>query len=388
MKGRNLLVIFGGTNQREPQTIFTPDELRRNETDILQFNLLTEKPSIVYEVMKQTGKNCYVDKTHLLYKADRGIDIIENEQLVNPLSPLFNALNKMANYLAKSVKWSESRLNYSIGSSLRGISKEILLKLSKQSLSVVKCILNEPIGKDYDNVIVLAHSRGCGIATEVANEFKDDVDIGEKFLRLVLLDPVSKNANKSADAHIKKEHQEYIQEMRLKGEVHIIVKTRHTERFYGLLHTDYKTYADRLVGTEKGRKCKDATKSMLNIYVHVAAMAHEDMLTKELCKAFPRYRAVILGEKYRLKDNNICTPLEDLKVVDYVTAPNRSSTLLRYMNSEKSASNIKNGKKKPGEEDLFGAVYELFDKQLKDRRRAFTHCFAKKVVNVLDVDEE
>ncbi|NES73185.1 MAG: hypothetical protein F6K24_52350, partial [Okeania sp. SIO2D1] len=281
----------------------------------------------------------------------------------------------------EKVNWSHA--NYTKDSDARGMQKETFYSFSQVSQQLIVDFLEwtKKQGNDYKNVFILAHSRGCALAIQSLSksnvtELSDNL-LTQKLKRIVLLDPVSKNADnnlswfsskESVDEKIITANAKIVELLSKKNkEIHIIVKSVKKT-------INYKCYADRLVGTKQGYLINNPDSpdpKMENVYVHIAAMAHEGMLGKDFRNNFKNYRKIISNDNW----NEI---FWNDKIVD-LTKMKNSDALTQYRDSKKSVSKIV--KEVSSSTNDYFKNFNAFsnNEALLDRQRAFVHCVGKKV---------
>jgi hypothetical protein len=360
----NLLIVFGGTTEDtvvfesqdtslKSSGLFTNDELDNVSVDVLQINLLTTYPSVSFRASKSSA---FKGLNGVWLLADSG-GIMRNLNAKRSYfldNDLDDSLQSMAD-LIQEVNWSHG--NYTENSDARGMTVKAFNEFSRGSKELIVSFLSgvQQAQADYDQVFLLAHSRGCGLATQLLSDRdindKDDIknmqlannSLTNKLKRIVLLDPVSKNATDSfgIGTNLNKilipANAQLIEILSHKNkEIHIISKAKSTS-FRGV-STNYESYVDVLVGAKKHKKHSEISNSinMRNIYVHIADMAHEGMLSKELHEHFKEYKNIITD----LSWSNI------------------------YFNDQKVSSRN------------FGEYSSKI--QLEDRRTAFEYCIKKR----------
>lgn len=376
---KNLLIVFGGTTQSEPQKIFTDAELSNASVDVLHINLLTINSNIAFTTSNNenlNGKWLEAKPSHWLEKRKLKAKI-ELKDLDDNSSHFRSKLNEMGKVI-EEINWSHS--NYSENSDARGMTEKAFNNFSQASQGLILNFLSyvKKINYDYENVFIIAHSRGCSLAINTLSKFNQADELNNvlisKLKRIVLLDPVGKNVNNTDDTIIPK-NAETIKELSEKGkEIHIVVKSESTKN-------DYESYADRLAGTERrGRINSNIHKSpdMRNIYIHIAHMAHEGMLEEKFKKGFAHYKKIIDEGAWK-------TIYSNEKEVD-INLIKKSPALKAYIEGHKSASEIN-----PDTDDVFHELFTQFQIKaitgsLKDRRRAFVHCLAKKIIAISEED--
>ncbi|WP_353932955.1 alpha/beta hydrolase [Okeanomitos corallinicola TIOX110] len=370
---KNLLVVFGGTTQSNPQKIFTDAELSSNSVDVLQINLLTINSNITFT----TNNNEHLNKKWLEAEPSgllRKLKVtIKLKDLDDNANDFLSKLDEMGKVIEK-INWSHS--NYTENSDARGMTVEAFNDFSQASQGLILkfLIYLKKINYEYENVFILAHSRGCSLAINALSKFDqgDELDnvLISKIKRVVLLDPVGKNVNNTDETIIPKNAEtiKYLSE--IGKEIHIVVKSEST-------NYDYESYADILVGTKQGGHIDSNihnSPDMRNVYVHIAHMAHEGMLAEKFRHCFSHYNKIIDTGAWKIIYSNE-------KEVD-INLMKESPALKAYIKGDKSASEID-----PEPEDVF---YEFFNQfqiksitgSLKDRRRAFVHCVAKKIIAI------
>lgn len=375
----NLLIVFGGTTENtvvfesndsnlKSSGLFLNDELDSNHVDVLQINVLTTDPSISFYSHKPSP-----------FHGLNGVWVSKKETIVFE-EHMRQALRDI-NDVIKKVDWGSL---YSQGSDGRGMTVEQFNDFSRTSKSLILNFLQE--GKEYSNILMLAHSRGCALAlqslslndvnskSDINNiELSSDVLTG-KLKRVVLLDPVSKNASsgwfwsKNANKIIPPANAKIVEKLsqKINKEIHIVSKAKSSS-------INYDSYVDHLVGTKKGNKgCGSSSYpdiNMQNIWVHIADMAHEKMLSNQLrSKILPCQYDKLTG------DNN----QEYLKIIqssewrpDYYPNIKASQALQKYLTKNNSANELK-----PKDGDPLKGIFNKIE--CKDRRRAFVHCLANK----------
>ncbi|NEO52227.1 MAG: hypothetical protein F6K54_03495 [Okeania sp. SIO3B5] len=393
----NLLIVFGGTTESDvvfpvidtqdkslkSSGLFTQDELDLVKVDVLQFNLLTSEPNINFFA----NKNSYFDnscqrltnKSNSWFKRDlimtkKEFDF-QDKTVLEKLDDLLKTI--------EDINWSS--LNYSENSDGRGMTVEAFNNFSEMSRELIVSFLEylENKKNNYDKVFMLAHSRGCALALQLLSDrsvnTQDDTQLiqladnllTKKLKRIVLLDPVSKNATNTfswstdannvvspANAKIVKLLSTIKDENK---EIHIISKAKSAKII------NYESYADRLVGTKQANKNNSSdSPNMSNVYVDIADMVHEGMLSGDLYKKgnFTEYTKIISDSPWNttyVGDQDV--DLEEMK---------KSKALKEYIEGNKSANELT-----PGDGDPLKDFYEKIEQ--KDRRRAFVHCLARKV---------
>lgn len=377
----NLLIVFGGTTQSEPQTIFNNDELKNQSVDVLQFNFITtESRVIVYRLQDQSYQR--VD----LLTAEPG-SILELRALKAKINDNlagygYEALRgdlEQIKRVIEDINWSSK--NYSKNSDARGMTLEACNSFASASKSFITSFLST-VGSGYKNIFLLAHSRGCNLVISALarncgqQDYKvDDNMLAGKLKRLVLLDPVSMNVDNDGEKIVNANSETIKDLSRYKNsgvEIHCVVKTE-------MSGFDYDSYVDRLVGTKMGQKADVQELSYQNlnapnlqsIFVSLAHMKHEGMMEEQLRAGFKKYFEIISPENWReMYANDELIAIDSLKT---------SAALNRYISGEQSASNIA-----PQENDSVYRFFKTFEvnavkSTLKDRRRAFVHCAAAKV---------
>ncbi|NES78284.1 MULTISPECIES: hypothetical protein [unclassified Okeania] len=373
----NLLIVFGGTTQSEPQTIFSCQDLSTASVDVLQINLLTIEPNVSFISINNNNKDTYfLSQLDGNWLEGTPTGTLRNLQVKLLLQE--NDVLKALKTTIEKVNWSHA--NYTNDSDAKGMQKETFDSFSQVSQQLIVDFLEwtNNQGNDYQNVFILAHSRGCALAIQSLSksnvtELSDNL-LTQKLKRIVLLDPVSKNAGKSlswfsneegVDEKIITANAKIVELLSKKNkEIHIIVKSVKKTM-------NYECYADRLVGTKRGGCYTTFSPiDMKNVYVHIAAMAHEGMLGKRFRDNFKNYRKII--------DNNWNEIFWNDKKVDFTQMRN-SDALKTYKNGEKSVSTIV--KEVSSSTNDYFQNFNAFsnEKALLDRQRAFVHCLAQKV---------
>jgi len=298
----NLLIVFGGTTENtvvfpsndsglKSSRLFSNQELEANNVDVLQINVLTTDPSISFYAHQSSP-----------FRRLNGVWVSKKEKSIFLEEHMIQALRDIGDVI-KKVDWGSL---YRQGSSARGMNVEQFNDFSRTSKSL---ILNFLKGREenYSSIFMLAHSRGCALALQSLS--KDDVnkksEIGQvkleknvlmnKLKRIVLLDPVSKNASSgwfwstNANAIIPPANAKIVAELsQTDKEIHIVSKAKSAS-------IDYDSYVDVLVGA-KGSN--DDGLNFSNIYVHIADMVHEGMLSEELRGNFKKYLNIIMDKPW------------------------------------------------------------------------------------------
>lgn len=374
---KNLLIVFGGTTQSEPQTIFTNTELSNASVDVLQINLLTTNSNIAFTTSnneKLNRKWLQAEPSGFSRKLKAKIEL---KNLDGDANNFLSKLDDMGKVI-EEINWSHN--NYTENSDARGMTEKAFNDFSQASQGLILSFLSyfKKINYEYKNVLILAHSRGCSLAINTLSKFNQGNELNDvlipKLKRVVLLDPVGKNVN-STDKTIIPKNSETIKELsEIEKEIHIIVKSESSKY-------DYESYADRLVGTERGGRINSnihKSPDMRNVYVHIAHMAHEGMLEDKFKKGFAHYKKIIDEGAWK----TIYSNEKDVNI----NLMKESPALKFYIEGHKSASEIN-----PEPNDVF---YEFFTQfqikaitgSLKDRRRAFVHCVAKKIIAISEED--
>ncbi len=355
----NLQIVFGGTTEDtvvfesqdtslKSSGLFTNDELDNVSVDVLQINLLTTHPSVSFRASKYSafkglnGVWLLADSGGIMRNLNAKISyFLDND--------LDDNLQSMAD-LIQEVNWSHG--NYTENSDGRGMTVKAFNEFSLRSKELILSFLSgvQQAQHDDDQVFILAHSRGCGLAIQLLSDRnvndKDDIknmqlaknSLTNKLKRIVLLDPVSKNATDyfgmgtNLNKIVIPANAKIVEILSHKNkEIHIISKRRKVSM-------NYESYVDVLVGAKKHKNYSEIGNSinMRNIYVHIADMAHEGMLSKELHEHFKEYKNIITDQSW----SNI------------------------YFNDQKVSSRN------------FGEYSSKI--QLEDRRTAFEHCIKKR----------
>ncbi|NEP09768.1 MAG: alpha/beta hydrolase [Symploca sp. SIO2C1] len=374
---KSLLIIFGGTTQSEEQKIFTPEELSKAAVDVLQINLLTTNSNIIFKTFStKSNNNQYLEPLDQTWLEANPSGILRDLEAKiklknsNKSKELLYKLKCLGDAIEET-NWSSK--NYTKNSDARGMTEKTFNNFSQASQELILSFLNYVKQVNtYENIFILAHSRGCSLAINTLSKFNLDHEILiEKLKRVVLLDPVAKNVNYADETIIPKNAETIKKLSSQEKEIHIIVKSE-------LANYNYESFADRLVGTRRGRhiNCKRSKfPDMRNVYVHIAHMAHEGMLTDQFRgnndSGFKHYYKIIdQGKWEKIYSNDKEVDLMKIK---------KSPALQAYIKGEKSASEIT-----PEKEDVFDEFFTQFKiakltGSLKDRRRAFIHCLAKKI---------
>ncbi|MBS0015773.1 MAG: hypothetical protein KFF72_05315 [Arthrospira sp. SH-MAG29] len=358
-----LLIVFGGTTEDQvvfetkdsandsqnfpnltSSNLFSKEDLDSNNVDVLQINLLTINPSLSFRANKNSSlKN--LNGVWLTAKPQVGSRYLKSEyphkaDLLKYLEPL----GKLGQSI-DSANWSEK--NYTEASTARGMTVKVFNDFAGRSKDLITEFLNSQ-GQKYDSVFMLAHSRGCGLALQSLSQndvnSKSDIDmlqlsdnvLTHKLQRVVLLDPVSKNATDkygfgtNANKIIPPANAKIVAELSNKDkEIHIVSKSKST------VH-DYDSYVDILVGEQGDRNYE---LNFRNVYVHIADMAHEGMLSSKLHDHFTEYLNIIKNQPWQTT----------------------------YFNKE---------------EVSLDNLYQLSEKiEIGDRKQAFYHCFQRKNSN-------
>ena len=293
----NLLIVFGGTREEDYQGIFDSKDL--DNTKVLQFNFCTEKSNIIVDGLK------WMERGYQKFWSDSDPKISDNKDA----QKIKTSLNSAGRTLS-DVNWgSKSNPNTS------GTSTGLIYKDYKPYLQAINNVLEEyhsKIEENYEQVMVLAHSRGCLLAIGTLGTVQSLY--GNKLKRMVLLDPVSVSdppfvsGYPTLDANI-----QAFQDMVKKTtnlEYHIIVRSKN-DKFNDLLPDifSYYSYAPDLLLGLKGtgtlgnsyhyRYNETIAVNMDDVYVHIAEMGHEGMLTKKLRTGFGAYMNIISTEPWR-----------------------------------------------------------------------------------------
>ncbi|MDJ1171100.1 hypothetical protein PMG71_16850 [Roseofilum sp. BLCC_M154] len=302
----NLLIVFGGTTENtvvfpsndsglKSSRLFTKDELDSNHVDVLQINLLTINPSVSFFANKDSSLG---DLNGAWLTAEpKGISRALKSSLTGKYSD--PSLQSIAKFIEKA-NWSHA--NYTENSDARGMTVTVFNQFSRSSKDLIDNFLNNS-GKDYDSVLMLAHSRGCGLTLQSLsqNDVNSTSDINDiqlssdvltgKLKRVVLLDPVSKNANNANEVIPPANAQVVAKLSQTDKEIHIVSKAKSTSK---VVSTDYDSYVDVLVGAKESNDRLDFS----NIYVHIADMVHEGMLSEELRGNFKKYLNIIMDKPW------------------------------------------------------------------------------------------
>lgn len=337
----NLLIVFGGTTENtvvfpsndshlNSSGLFSHEELDSNHVDVLQINLLTVDPSVSFRANQHSPLG-ELNGAWLTAKP-KGISRALKSSLTGKYSD--PTLSSIAKFI-EDANWSQ--YNYTENSDARGMTVTVFNQFSQSSKNLIKNFLNNP-GKDYDSVLMLAHSRGCGLTlqslsqndvhstSDINNiELSSDV-LTSKLKRVVLLDPVSKNANNANDIIPPANAKMVAKLSQTDKEIHIVSKAKSAS-------IDYGSYVDVLVGAKNGG---NNGLNFRNVYVHIAEMTHEGMLSEKLRVNFKKYLNIIVDQPW---------------------------TQTYFNDREVSAMNV----------EEFSRLIEV-----EDRRTAFKHCIQQK----------
>lgn len=376
----NLLIVFGGTKQSKFQEVFTPTKLKELSTDVLQFNLLTVESNVMFYRLKDDkclelveAETTSSDDQHLTYKVNKNLDIHSSQDIRHEIEEVGKAIEE--------VNWSH--YTYSDNSDGKGMTQDACHLFSSTSKALILSFLKK-IGQNYKKIFIMAHSRGCSLAIDILRNSQtsnfniDDNVLTDKLKRIVLLDPVAKNVGFSES--IIKENVKVINKLSHDPrniEIHFVAKTEDSQWLF--FDTNYKSFVDRLVGTQSGEKVSNEHRlsgdnpdipDMRNIYLHLAHMTHEGMLEKKLRENFRKYQTIISGDDWtEMYSNDKSINISELKT---------SEALKKYIEGKESANNIN-----PENGDPIYDLFHTFPKEvLDDRRRAFIHCLASKVYSL------
>ncbi|MDJ1180379.1 hypothetical protein PJF56_16055 [Roseofilum sp. BLCC_M91] len=303
----NLLIVFGGTtentvvfpsndSQLNSSGLFSHEELDSNHVDVLQINLLTVEPSVSFRANQHSPLG-ELNGAWLTAKP-KGISRALKSSLTGKYSD--PSLDSIAKFI-EDANWSQ--YNYTENSDARGMTVTVFNQFSRSSKDLITNFLNNS-GKDYDSVLMLAHSRGCGLTLQSLSqndvnstsdlnnlELSSDV-LTDKLKRVVLLDPVSKNANNANDIIPPANAKVVAKLSQTNKEIHIVSKAKSTSKG---ISTDYGSYVDVLVGAKNG---SSNGLDFRNIYVHIAEIAHEGMLSEKLRGNFKKYLNIIVDQPW------------------------------------------------------------------------------------------
>ncbi len=288
MSKNRLLIVFGGTEEDVYQTIFPSDQV--SEVDILQFNFVNKYPNI------------WCDQNRYLW-------------LQNAFSDWEYGSSIGAKAIMDSLKWAANKLWDDFtwtGVSWAGLSATDVRGLTEISQTIIEaCIKNwdNPPFSDYEEVFVVAHSRGCLLG--ISNLPGLYQKLGNKLKRVVLLDPVCMRVggDDPLGENVKTFHQmvNSVDTM----EYHIVIRTKNDYPF--------ASYAGELVGINSTgnlglayhRKFADTEKiDMKNVYIQVADMGHSGMLTDKFRVGFPHYLNIISQAAW----NTVCVGKDEMPV--------------------------------------------------------------------------
>ncbi|MGC9525110.1 MAG: hypothetical protein ACP5D7_06165 [Limnospira sp.] len=388
MSGKNLLVVFGGTDEgsnvgqldtgfddangnrikasNTVQSVFDEQALDEQDTDLLQFNFITEKPSVSFREAGSSvgspGPDIEVDPLLRGTSKDAVPQKTGNEAFDGKMRELELFLEQTA--------WVDRGVDFNTG--VRGMTADTYRNFSDRARDVIFSYINDIRGgENYDNIIVMGHSRGAGLATRAANAVYEEYP--DQFLRLVLQDPVSKNAKPigevDADTVVISESREYVKKLADAGkEVHIIAKTylRSGDLTDSSIF-NYETYAPELMGThffypgderatlllgettsrEAENRITDSVGNepdMRNVYFHLAHMQHGYMLQgpngydnkddanyKAFHSGFGAYENIIKTDPWTTTHSNG-------EAIDIDQLAAESETLQKYIKGERKAT--------------------------------------------------
>ncbi len=250
---KNFYIVFGGTTQEEKAYILN------KANHFIQFNFLAKKSNILSSSEK-----------YLKY-------FLEEKEKIT-----YSKRNN--SFLLRKSNFDFSTLNVTSGIT---INQEI--KRMKFLFKSIKSLKDQI---ERSNIIILAHSRGCGLASSFANHllnsnyktgikkfdeaYRNLISLNNIF-RVILLDPVSKNRGSSSE--FEKRYAKSIRYMCKNNQKEIVVCSAIGDRSIA-----YRTYADSIVGTKKGHKYKgsdvDGENMKINKYLKYIAVdtAHEGMM--------------------------------------------------------------------------------------------------------------
>ncbi|NEO75517.1 hypothetical protein [Moorena sp. SIO4G3] len=289
MSKNRLLIVFGGTDEHEYQTIFPSDQV--SEVDILQFNFVNWYPNI------WCNQNRYLWREHVYTNWEYGSSI--------KAKAILDSLKWAANKLWDDFTW------FNVNPA--GLSAKDVRGLTDISQTIIEaCIKNwdNPSFDQYEDIFVVAHSRGCLLG--ISNLPGLHQKFGNKLKRVVLLDPVCMRVggDNPLSENVKTFHQmvNSVDTM----EYHIVIRTKKDYPFasyagelVGINSTD------PLLGLEYHRKFSDTENiRMKNVYIQVADMGHSGMLTDKFQAGFPHYMNIISQAAW----NTVCVGNDEMPV--------------------------------------------------------------------------
>ncbi|NET57829.1 MAG: hypothetical protein F6K47_17220 [Symploca sp. SIO2E6] len=305
MSKNRLLIVFGGTDEHEYQTIFPSD--RVSEVDILQFNFVNWYPNI------WCNQDRYLWREHVRGPWEYGSSI--------KAKAILDSLKWAANKLWDDFTWFNVNVT--------GLSAKDVRGLTEISQTIIEACIknwNNPPFDQYEDIFVVAHSRGCLLG--ISNLPGLHQKFGDKLKRVVLLDPVSMRVG--GDNPLSENAETFHQMVNSVDtmEYHIVIRTQNDYPF--------ASYAGELVGINSTadlglayhRKFADTEKiNMKNVYIQVADMGHSGMLTEKFRVGFPHYLNIISQAAW----NTVCVGKDEM----LVTKPTDQSLQVKnYLNGK------------------------------------------------------
>lgn len=397
---RNLLIVFGGTEEgsaegfNTQQSIFDSHDLRENSVDVLQLNLLTAKYSVTFRSedrdinMKLTAH----DDFEKYFQDKNGADIFDEGGLIqHTLGELKDALKKIG--WSKITKWGFPPV-YATNTSTRGLDHQSYQQLCELSENVI-CKFLSFHKRKYEKIYILAHSRGVNLGCKVAHDCWKSQSQSFQFNinRLVLLDPVSKNAGgllrTDTDLKVINDGYEAVKDLSNAGtEIHIIVKTKDSGH-------DYESYAGELMGggynyyeekideiQNRGSKASDI--DMDKVYFHLAHMVHGYMLQgpngKYKKKPYQGFHTGFKNYHKIISDNPWTEMYSNADLIDLDTL-STSQIVIDYL-SHRELPNALKDLPQELQTDPVSKLYNTIEVDsngnLRDRRYALIHALAYK----------
>jgi hypothetical protein len=254
---KNLLIMFGGTSEGDGgdtkfQSIFDNATLNGRQTDVLQFNLLTDDPEIGYYNASPGGGLSYWLESGTLPGGLGGPRVVGGADAYPEVK---DELEGVRTKLLEA-RWSLG-IPAAANSTFWGMQTAFHEGFSDTARSVVYEFLNKYA--DYDNIFVTGHSRGASLAARFAGSLGQNAEMDNALKRLVLQDPVSKNRDNPAtsfvstdraDENIIRNVMDSVARLtQVNKEVHIISRADDTNTIVGGQLREYETYGSELLGS-------------------------------------------------------------------------------------------------------------------------------------------
>lgn len=351
---KSLLLVIGGTTQSDIETIFTRQELENSKFDVLQFNLITalQKYGLKKYLDAEDPNICFFnpeisinDKTQ---NAEEGY-ISSLDSFICSLRAT-NKVSRQKQFLCEeywetnddNLKESGALSNEELIDISKTLARYLNLKSTKENFFEAMSILKgmsvlqfrsfakiiadffekfeDKLNKSYSNLVVLAHSRGCCIASlatmAIFNllEKRSSTERTMSIKRLVLLDPVGCNLldirNDISRTFAKSLR--YLTQKARKTEIHFILKALPSPNIPWAnypVHDILNFFSSSKHDTKSPKPMWPSVDNILNqnqerniqfenVFVHTSDSAHEGMLQFEFRTAFPEYCKILSMKKW------------------------------------------------------------------------------------------